>query len=592
MAYQLDRFNGTFLVNVDDGSIETNSTDLRFVGKNYAGYGEVQNENFLHLLENFANTTPPPKVISGQIWYDNANKKLKFYDGTRFRVAGGAEIGTTAPSGLTIGEFWWDTSAKQLYTWTGTDFVLIGPEASPDLGSASAVSQVVKDITGGNHTILKLIAGGKTIGIINTDEQFTLNSTLNPIEDFSLIRKGFNLVRTNASGVSSDGFAYWGSASNSLRLGGIEANQFVQKGDVAFDQEISFKDPGFQLGDGNDLRVRVENNDEVVFENRLGNDITFRISLSPIDKRNVGVFNSNGIDPGDNLVYDLGRTTLKWKTIYAGTVDANVIGNLTGNTVGAHTGNLLAADSTVMVNATTKQIGYPLANIVGELTGNVQGNVVGTASSASSINNIPPSIAIPSPLTATIPIRDATGNITANQFIGTTDRSDRLRINDAAVDSDPNYRSAKTSATANTVAARDSSGNILAVLFDGTATAARYADLAEKYLPDQEYEAGTVVSIGGTAEIRASMIGDRAIGVISTNPAVMMNKDLEGGIYVALKGRVPTKVIGTVRKGDRLIATNNGCAMQAEYHHHVDVFAIALESSSDPQVKFIEALVL
>ena len=79
MAYQLDRFNGTFLVNVDDGSIETNSTDLRFVGKNYAGYGEVQNENFLHLLENFANTTPPPKVINGQIWYDTANKKLKFY---------------------------------------------------------------------------------------------------------------------------------------------------------------------------------------------------------------------------------------------------------------------------------------------------------------------------------------------------------------------------------------------------------------------------------------------------------------------------------------------------------------------------------
>lgn len=592
MAYQLDRFNGTFLVNVDDGSIETNSTDLRFVGKNYAGYGEVQNENFLHLLENFANTTPPPKVISGQIWYDNANKKLKFYDGTRFRVAGGAEIGTTAPSGLAIGEFWWDTSAKQLYTWTGVDFVLIGPEASPDLGSASAISQVVKDITGGNHTILKLIAGGKTIGIINTDEQFTLNSTLNPIEDFSLIRKGFNLVRTNASGVSSDGFAYWGSASNSLRLGGIEANQFVQKGDVTFDQEISFKDPGFQLGDGNDLRVRVENNDEVIFENRLGNDITFRISLSPVDKRNVGVFNSNGIDPGDNLVYDLGRTTLKWKSIYAGTVNANVIGNLTGDTAGAHTGNLLAADSTVMVNATTKQIGYPLANIVGELTGNVQGNVVGTASSASSLNNIPPSINIPSPLTATIPIRDSAGNIAANQFIGTTDRSDRLRINDAAVDTDPNYRSAKTSATANTVAARDNSGNLLAVLFDGTATAARYADLAEKYLPDQEYEAGTVVSIGGTAEIRASMIGDRAIGVISTNPAVMMNKDLEGGQYVALKGRVPTKVIGPVRKGDRLMATNNGCAMQADPQHYMDVFAVALESNSDPEVKFIEALVL
>jgi len=104
MAYQVDRFNGTFLVSVDDGTIDT-TTDLRLVGKNYAGYGELQNENFLHLLENFANTTAPPRAISGQIWYDSGNKKLKFYDGTRFKSANGAEIGTTAPPGLQIGEF-------------------------------------------------------------------------------------------------------------------------------------------------------------------------------------------------------------------------------------------------------------------------------------------------------------------------------------------------------------------------------------------------------------------------------------------------------------------------------------------------------
>jgi hypothetical protein len=592
MAYQLDRFNGTFLVNVDDGSIETNSTDLRFVGKNYAGYGEVQNENFLHLLENFSNTTPPPKVISGQIWYDNANKKLKFYDGTRFRVAGGAEVGTAAPSGLAIGEFWWDTSAKQLYTWTGVDFVLIGPEASPDLGSASAVSQVVKDITGGNHTILKLIAGGKAIGIVNLDDQFTLNSTLNPIEDFSIIRKGFNLVKTNSSGVSSDDFAYWGSASNALRLGGIEANEFVQKGDVTFDQEILFKDPGFQLGDGNDLRVRVENNDEVVFENRLGNDITFRISVSPLDRRNVGVFTSNGIDPGDDLVYDLGRTGVKWKTIYAGTVNSNLVGNVTGNITGVHTGNLLANDSTVMVNASTKQIGYPLANIVGELTGNVQGNVVGTASSASSLNNIPPSVSVPVPLVSSIPIRDASGNIIANQFVGTADRADRLKIDNAASDTDPNYRSAKTTAVANTIAARDGSGNLLAVLFDGTATAARYADLAEKYLPDSEYDVGTVVAVGGEKEITACVDGDRAIGVISANPAFMMNKDLEGGVYVALKGRVPVKVIGPIKKGQRLIASNDGCAIADTSYGSSLTFAVSLETNDNDGLKVIEALVL
>ena len=84
MSYQVNRFNGTLVTTVADGTIDS-TTDLRLIGKNYAGYGEVQNENFLHLLENFANTTAPPKKLSGQIWYDTATKKLKFYDGSIFR---------------------------------------------------------------------------------------------------------------------------------------------------------------------------------------------------------------------------------------------------------------------------------------------------------------------------------------------------------------------------------------------------------------------------------------------------------------------------------------------------------------------------
>ena len=144
---------------------------------------------------------------------------------------------------------------------------------------------------------------------------------------------------------------------------------------------------------------------------------------------------------------------------------------------------------------------------------------------------------------------------------------------------------------ANTVAARDSSGNLLAVLFDGTATAARYADLAEKYLADQEYDVGTVVMVGGEKEVTASEAGERAIGVVSANPAFMMNKDLEGGTYIALKGRVPVKVVGEVKKGQRLIAFSNGHAVAAT-NHATDVFAISLESSDDHSMKLVEAVIL
>ena len=125
-----------------------------------------------------------------------------------------------------------------------------------------------------------------------------------------------------------------------------------------------------------------------------------------------------------------------------------------------------------------------------------------------------------------------------------------------------------------------------------TATSALYADLAEKYLTDQEYPVGTVVCVGGDKEVTASVWGDLPIGAISENPAFTMNSDLEGGTYIALKGRVPVRVIGTIRKGQRLVAsTVPGCAT-AGVPHSGDVFGIALESSDVIEEKLIEAVIL
>lgn len=99
---------------------------------------------------------------------------------------------------------------------------------------------------------------------------------------------------------------------------------------------------------------------------------------------------------------------------------------------------------------------------------------------------------------------------------------------------------------------------VYAQVFDGVATNARYADLAEKYLADQEYEPGTVLVFGGQAEVTHCATKDdrRVAGVVSTNPAHLMNADLEGvTVNVALQGRVPCKVIGKVEKGDILVTS-------------------------------------
>ena len=591
MAYQVDKFNGTFLTSVEDGTIDS-TTDLRFVGKNYAGYGEVQNENFLHLLENFANTTQPPKSVLGQIWYDSANKRLKFYNGAQYKVAGGAEVSITAPSGLAVGEFWWDSTAKQLYTYDGSQFVLVGPEASPDLGTSSVVAQVVKDDLNNSHTILKLLAAGNCVAIINNDPAFNLSTTVNPIAGFTspnIIKKGITLASTNTSGVSQSDYVYWGTASNSLRLGGVLAADYLQKGSVIFDSEISFKDPGFNLGDGNDLRIRVENADEVIIENRLGNEITMRITVTETtDERDVAVFDRTGIVPGTTNVYNLGSSLNKWATVYATSINSNLLANDTTTAynastkafTGSLTGNVIGTDSTVLINATTKQIGYSAANLQGTLTGNVLGNVTGTASNATALDSKLPATTA---TVNTVAVRDASGNIAAVRFTGIADKADQLLVG-------ATYRSSATTATADTIAARDASGDIYASLFQGTATSARYADLAEKYLADQEYEVGTVVVVGGTAEVTASSYSELAIGVVSANPAFMMNKDLEGGTYIALKGRVPVKVNGAVKKGDRLVAGDWGCAQVAA--DRLDIFAVALESSDDAGVKLVEAIIL
>ena len=125
-----------------------------------------------------------------------------------------------------------------------------------------------------------------------------------------------------------------------------------------------------------------------------------------------------------------------------------------------------------------------------------------------------------------------------------------VNANDIAVD-------ATSSNTASKVVARDGSGNFSAGTITAVATTARYADLAEKYATDADIEPGTVVCFGGEAEITVCEHDSdhRVAGVISTDPAYMMNSDAEGQ-YVALAGRVPCKVTGPVAKGDLMVTSS------------------------------------
>jgi hypothetical protein len=169
-------------------------------------------------------------------------------------------------------------------------------------------------------------------------------------------------------------------------------------------------------------------------------------------------------------------------------------------------------------------------------------------------------------------------------FNGTATKSSSLQLG-------TNFLNASVSSSPDTIVARDADSDVFANVFHGTATSANYADLAEKYLADAEYDVGTVLMIGGDKEVTAAQVGYRALGAVSAKPAYLMNDELEGGTVVALKGRIPVKVIGHVKKGQRLVAATNGTA-QATVGNNADVFAVALESSDDVNVKLVECVIL
>lgn len=321
MAYQIDRYNGTLLVSIDDQTINTTATDIRLVGRNYAGYGEIQNENFLHLLENFSNSSPPARPLSGQVWYDSTNKKLKFYDGTKFKVAGGAEASANPPAGLSVGDFWFDTQEEQLFAWTGVEFVLVGPDRAPVLGETEAIPAVIKDVTGSDQSILILQVAGKTIGLISNSE-FTINSVINPIEGFSSVKKGINLSDFQTTIVDSSAYKLWGTAVNSEKLNGFSSADFLRAENTVFPTIVGFQDAGFTVGDQKDLKVSIANGNEVIIENTLGNSLIFRIT-SGAEVRDILLAREDGLVPGSSDLYYLGKPGIRWKEVNSETVRAD-----------------------------------------------------------------------------------------------------------------------------------------------------------------------------------------------------------------------------------------------------------------------------
>lgn len=216
MPYILNKTNGTALITVDDAKIDT-STDLTFVGRNYAGYGEIVNENFLKLLENFSNTTPPPKPLIGQLWFDSTNKKINIcYDGKNFKAIPNIAVTDTRPQTAVEGDIWWDSSNDQLKVYDGAQFLTIGPAASTR--SAWESDEITVSPSSSTIPILKSTFGRTPIAVIS-DEEFSpeVNSELKE-SGFDIVKQGMTLAGADETTGSSknSGYYLWGTAAEAL----------------------------------------------------------------------------------------------------------------------------------------------------------------------------------------------------------------------------------------------------------------------------------------------------------------------------------------------------------------------------------------
>jgi len=214
MAYIINRYklnNQEAITTVQDGTVNY-ALDIGLVGKNYAGYGEVQNETFVHMLENFAGDTPPAKAITGQVWYDNAKQSLRYCTGivnnNRVWKPAGVDVSSVEPQFASLGHLWLNDATGELSVRTVIDvdgqggkvvgWVNVGPE-TPVLGETTRpVSLRVPstlDPVNGPSVVAITVEDSPTAVFSRVEFTPATNSTVITNSDYPIVKKGVTIIR-------------------------------------------------------------------------------------------------------------------------------------------------------------------------------------------------------------------------------------------------------------------------------------------------------------------------------------------------------------------------------------------------------------
>lgn len=536
MAYTINLTNGTILTTIADGTVNSTACSLTLVGKNYAGYGTFLNTDLVHILENSASTTPPTTPLIGQLWWDSAGN-LKVYTGSTFRTLGTMTASNSAPTGSVTGNAWWDTFNQQLNIYNGASWVLIGPAFTSNTGQSGTIVGTITDSALTSHVAVNVYVSNTLVAIVSKDSEYTPQTV---ISGFSTIKPGFNLSTAIAN------IRYVGTATNSDALGSISSSNYART-DIAatFANTINVNNnSGLTVGTSNNFTVGVSGNVTQLTNNIQNANLVIRSNIGSGIVTALTVNGSDGAVTIANLITSGAFNT----SGYIATTSAD---QATSNVTGA-------------VRVTNGGIG-------------VNGNVF-TSNSFVALGNI-------------VVSREAraVGNISTQSYLLVTGSENATSNTSGAV---------RITGGMSLGGAIYAVGNINGAYFNGVAINALYADLAERFEADAYYEPGTVLTMGGPAEVTIAdeELSEEVFGVVSTRAAYLMNSQAGSDQThppVAVSGRVPVKVIGPVRKGERLVSAGRGMARAANRNEITpfNVIGRALENKLDDGEGTIYAIV-
>lgn len=592
MAYTITLTDGTVFATIADGTINTDSS-MVLIGKNYAGYGDFLDENFIHLLENGSNTTAPSAPLTGQLWWDKTNSLLKVYNGTIFKTISAATSSASAPTSNVTGDLWYDTVNQQLKVWTGAAFLVVGPAFSSSQGTSGAIPETITDSVGATKFITSLYVNNNRVGVIYDQSSFTPQASL--LSTFPTIFPGITLTTTNTP-------QFAGTANNANFLSSLTSTQFMRS-----DQNTSttgvlrvLNDGGLFVGTGNALSVTETGNDALVRSDISGGNLIIGANVGGTLYTVARALGATGAFAIANAA-TVGTTLNVTGNVTGGNVLTGGVVSATGNITGGNITSVAAINSASLSATANITGGNLLTTGLISATGNISSaaNIAGTyfIGNGALLTGLSAAVSVTKVVNGTTEANIGTPGGNANITVGGVSNV-AVFTQQGPVFSVGNVTVAAIEKTgSNAVGNIGSASNYFNRVF-ATATTALYADVAERFAADAYLEPGTVVELGGTAEITRSdlELSESVFGVISTQAAYLMN----GGVGdddthppVAMTGRVPVRVVGAIKKGDRLVSAGQGLARAAKPGEATafNVIGRSLQDKQTEETGMVEAIV-